>query len=113
MKIVIVEDSPEMAAVLRMILSADGSEVLEWTDHFDAITHGVDWRSVDVVVVDQLLGIYDGKQLLRWLEKEYPHIRRIMLTGDARVDIDQAAAHIVLIKPASPSVIQEAVHGIE
>lgn len=111
MRVLIVEDSPEIAHLVSLILSAEGVETVEWTDRFDAIVSETNWDEVDVVIADKFLGIYDGTQLLYWLKREHPEIRRIMMTGDSAVDIASSPAHIVLIKPATVEVIRNAVHG--
>ena len=111
MKVLIVEDSAEIAALLKIVLSHAGHEIEVKTDSFSSIIDLTFWNEIDVAIIDQHLDGYDGKEILRWLKQNKPSIRRIMLTGDSSIDAVNANAHIVLIKPVSPHVIQGAVDG--
>lgn len=105
------DDDPSIARLVALQLAAEDVQTVEWTDHFDAITTRIDWNAVDAVVVDKLLGMYDGTQLLRWLKSEYPHVRRVMLTADAAVNVETSPAHMVLVKPHLPEALRTAIYG--
>jgi CheY-like chemotaxis protein len=59
---------------------------------------------IQVAIVDLHLGPADGFQLLKYLDKEYQHIRRILISGESRsgqleLAVSTGHAHAVLPKP--------------
>lgn len=112
MHVVVVEDAPELLLLFRYILERERDiQVTTYGDNFDRLWETVDWSSVDVVVVDNQLGRYNGTNLLSWLSDYYPSIRRIMLTGDVAIRRAEAHADLVLYKPVDASVLMHSVRG--
>ena len=107
----IIDDAPEIARLVSLTLNAAGIETVECTDHFAALPTLVQWDTISAVIVDKLLGMYDGTSFLYWIRKEHPKIRRIMLTGATSIDVESSPAQTILIKPAAPEAIREAVRG--
>jgi len=62
-------------------------------------------QPVDLVVIDMRMPVVDGMQLLRLLNRKYPHLAKAMLTGSAddatRADCLQNGAELYLEKPTS------------
>jgi len=103
--VLIVEDSEDQARLFDMLLKRRGVAVTTCTEDFPALAESAHWSTIDVVLCDQYLDTYDGKELLRWLATNQPHIRRVMLTADSTVDVSMTAAHQVLIKPTPASIL--------
>jgi DNA-binding NtrC family response regulator len=55
---------------------------------------------IDVVVSDMRMPIMDGKELLERIGRQYPKVRRIMLTGSIRGDLAMST-YSILAKPCS------------
>lgn len=107
MRIVVVEDEPDISRLYRTLLEADGHTVSCITRAADALT-GTGWADVDVAVVDLMMPEVSGEVVLRYLVEHQPHVRRIV--GSA-VDITAKVAglaHVVLRKPFSPDALSRA-----
>jgi len=83
--ILIVDDEPEVRAVLRNALEGDGFSVIEASNRDDAI-RCVDSQSIDLVTLDLRLGQEDGLDLAREIRTRR-NIPIVMITGrDAPLD---------------------------
>lgn len=111
MRVVVVDDDRSTALLIALELHQAGIEAIQCTDHFESLPTSVDWEEIDAVIVDNYLGFFDGRTILGWLEREHPTIRRIMLTGDTRIEVKSTHAHILLTKPAQADVILGALNG--
>ena len=109
MHVLVIDDDATSAQLVAMQIQQVATPTVI-TEGFDALPDIVDWMEVDAVLVDLHLGtgIY-GSALLAWLEREHPHITRVLLTADAYIGDAPTHAHTVLLKPASMSSIRAAV----
>jgi DNA-binding response OmpR family regulator len=105
MHVLIVEDSVEIASLFTFLLRDMDIIVTTWVDDFPHLAQQVPWSDIDAILCDQYLDGYDGKELLAWLEAQWPYIRRVMLTADPNVNLHEAHADTVLIKPCETSVL--------
>lgn len=105
MHVVVVEDAREIAQLLEYVLrgtSATRSTII--TSQFESVTDTVDWSEVDAIICDKVLdGVptqgFDGTTILHWLARNHPHIRRILITADGQVRLEDTFAHVVFRKP--------------
>jgi DNA-binding NtrC family response regulator len=72
-------------------------------------------QHVDVIVSDQSMPEMSGSELLSRVRKEYPAICRIMLTGEASLDVSVAAInegmYRFLSKPINPDELTRVVRA--
>jgi DNA-binding NtrC family response regulator len=109
MNVVVVEDAPEIAQLLGMMLHVNSEiSVTIVTEDFETCVERIDWAEVDAILCDRWLGKYDGANILEWVEKNYPDIKRVVLTADVGVSEKEVHAHRVLIKMASQDLILKA-----
>jgi DNA-binding NtrC family response regulator len=100
MKVLVVEDAHDTAALLQFYLSRTTDAEIEVVENdFGALMEIGVWDDIDVVICDKNLGDLNGADILRWVEKNAPKVRRIMLTGDVLVDVNAVHAHEVFVKP--------------
>ncbi len=113
MNVLVIEDAHDTALLLAMMLRhfAEDCEVDTRMGGFDTVVEEVDWTGVDAVVVDKHLGSVDGSEILCWLERHHPRIRRVMLTADTDVNPEDVCAHKTLVKPASGPILDAALRG--
>jgi CheY-like chemotaxis protein len=97
--VLVVEDAKDIALLLEIVLRGEGHNVECWTSAFSSIAELAPWDQIDVVMCDQDLDGYDGKELFRWISTEHPEVRRVMITGSSMTDEASAYADLVLIKP--------------
>lgn len=85
MRVLIVEDEPVLAAAVRdglrlsaiaADLAADGERALEL----------ISYTPYDVVVLDRDLPLVSGDDVARWITRERPDVRIIMVTAADRLD---------------------------
>jgi len=113
-RVLVVEDEPDVAELIRHHLSRDGYDVVVSVTGADALRHARDGR-VDAVLLDIMVPQLNGWEVCRRLKQdaETRAIPVIMVTG--RVEegwtcISRACAKFVQAQVASPGV--ETVRGI-
>jgi PAS domain S-box-containing protein len=82
-RILVIDDEPSIAAVLKAMLSRDGHKVETVKDGAEA-KRLLQERDYDVVLCDLKMPKVDGAQLFRWLKETKPSLasRFIVMTGD-------------------------------
>lgn len=113
MRIVVVEDAPELILLTELLLKRESSfKVMTVGSDFEKLDEMFDWNKVDVALVDRFLGSeHDGVKILCWLKDAFPHVRRIMMTADYEIQAEEACAEIVLRKPVDATALVKAVRG--
>ncbi len=116
-RVLIVEDEPIIAEVCKKVLAADGFEV-------DVAGNGrsgrfkLDEGHYDVVIIDLLMPVADGRQLLEYIKEHQPGIleRVIMTSGELldedTIDFIASCGRPFLRKPFSPRELREAVQQV-
>lgn len=84
-RILIVDDDPDIRRSLRRILEARQHEVLEATNGGEGIALLERTESVSLVISDIHMPGQDGLWLLQEMQRRYPDVGVIMLTGDADI----------------------------
>lgn len=79
--ILVVDDDPDIIALLSMTLRRDGWNVLTAANGADAKTI-LDSQDVQLVLLDFHLPDHNGLQLLKVIKAEYPELVVIMMTAD-------------------------------
>ena len=101
--ILIVEDSPEVLKVLGKILTFKGYRVITATNGVEAVEQ---FRKVqaDLIIVDILLPIMDGAELITNLRKEFSNFKSIgisAMTKEVLKDSTEYGTDLFLVKPFS------------
>lgn len=117
MRILVVDDEPDVLLLCRVNLQFDGHDVLEATDGDAGYQKAVAERP-DLIVLDVMLPHRDGFSVLQQLreEEETKDIPVILLTARAQED-DQARGWLAgaaeyVTKPFSPTDLTDAVRSV-
>jgi DNA-binding response OmpR family regulator len=114
MRILIVEDEPEMRELLGQLLEADGYEVETVSDSAGALA-AVAAREPDLVLLDVVLGGEDGRDLLHEL-RLMGNAPAVFLTGRG-LEMDRIAglrmgADDYIVKPFSPGELSARIANV-
>ncbi len=113
MNLLVCEDDPTIARLLSYVLSFETDiQVMMVEDRFDQVIDGTEWDYVDVILVDSHLPGVEGADLLQWVRDAFPHIRRVMFTGDNSQTLTSSGADYVIHKPGSLEDLISAVRGL-
>ena len=113
-KVLVVEDDPDTAQLLRLYLARDGHEVLSASDGIKGLRLARE-ESPDLVVLDLMLPGLDGMEICREL-RSYSNVPIVMVT--ARVEEDDRLAGLELgaddyvTKPFSPREVAARVRAV-
>jgi diguanylate cyclase (GGDEF)-like protein len=106
-KILIVDDDPDIRDVLKLTLSEENYEILEAADGEEAlkVIHGI---QPDLILLDYKIPKVDGREVCRRIKKDLllRHLPIIMVTGKGdisdKVDGIDAGADDYVVKPFEP-----------
>lgn len=85
--LLIVDDEPKIYHALRRALHRERDWKTLYADGAEAALKMLETESVDIVIADENMPGMNGTQLLGLVRQKYPDIIRMMLTGDARLDV--------------------------
>jgi NtrC-family two-component system response regulator AlgB len=115
MRILIIDDEPNIRRTLRVALEANGHEVEEATTAAEALA-AVEARPADVALVDLRLGQDNGLDLVGPLLEQAPRMAIVMITAHASVDTAVEAmrrgAFDYLPKPFTPADVRAALERV-
>lgn len=115
LKILIIDDDPEQAEILKSILKAEGREVQTSTNPKEAL-HLIHEHSFDIVFTDVSMPEVDGIQVLKYAQKHSPNARIILITafGDWGIYAEaiKGGAAEFINKPFNIPEIQNAVERL-
>ncbi len=115
LRIVLVDDDPDMAQLLKMLLEEAGHQVVLCTDTPSALIALKDSAPADCLLTDINLPGLSGIELIRQARAQHPGCRIITLTGStSQADHDQAAAagaDYYLCKPVPLDTLLGALQG--
>ncbi len=106
-KILVVDDDPDIRDILKLTLSEESYEVLEAKDGEEALKI-INTKPLDLVLLDYKIPKLDGRQVCRTVKKDLllSHLPIIMVTGKGdindRVDGIDAGADDYVVKPFEP-----------
>lgn len=115
MLILVVEDDPDVAAHVAMVLRGGGHKVIQAADGLKAIQVFAQ-AEFDVAVLDRMLPGTDGMSVLRALRAASPDTAVLMLTAlgsiEHRVEGLEAGADDYLVKPFAGSELLARVNAV-
>src|SRR3989338_5662642 len=106
-KILIVDDDPDIRDILKLTLSEENYDILEACDGEEAV-RTVNSKPVDLVLLDYKIPKLDGRSVCRLIKKDLllSHLPIIMVTGKGdisdKVDGIDAGADDYIVKPFEP-----------
>lgn len=106
-KILVVDDEPDIRDVLRITLEAEGFEVFEAENGEDAMK-ALETKTPDLILSDYKMPRMDGREFCRRIKKDIllRHLPVIMVTGKGelsdKVDGIEAGADDYIVKPFEP-----------
>jgi two-component system, NtrC family, response regulator AlgB len=116
LRILIVDDEPNIRRTLRVGLQASGHEVVEATVPAEAIDQA-DRRAFDVALVDMRLGTTSGLDLIEPLLARQPRLAVVVVTAyagvDTAVDAMRRGAFDYLPKPFTPAQVRGVLQRVE
>lgn len=109
MRVLIVEDDGDLAEMARVYLTLDGEhDVMVVPDPADVTTVSLDW--CDAVLADQTFAGISGCTFLAEVAHTHPQVRRLLWTASP-LEVNCPVAHEIFVKPASMTMLQEALRG--
>ncbi len=106
-RILIVDDDPDIRDILKLTLSEENYEILEARDGEEALKI-INAKPLDLVLLDYKIPKMDGRQVCRLIKKDLllRHLPIIMVTGKGdindKVDGIDAGADDYVVKPFEP-----------
>lgn len=108
--VVVIEDDTDIAD-LECRLLAPYCECRCITHDFEQVKTDATWEDVHVGIFDLMLPYHSGQELLEWVWKHHPEVRRVICTAMPISELQSVAtyADYVLLKPFTPQQLVEAV----
>jgi DNA-binding NtrC family response regulator len=114
--ILLVDDEESIRSALHRVFKSNNFQVVE-AESGQAALDVLEHTAVDVIVSDQRMPGMSGTELLTKVKNTYPHIGRIMLSGQSDFDdlcdaINEANIYQFLPKPWQEDRLVEAVNEV-
>ncbi len=113
MKLLIIDDEPNIRHMMRLTLEAAKYDVDEAADGREGLARFGDGHGYDAVVLDQKMPGLDGLETLRRIKENTPDACVLMVTAYASVELAvdamRAGATDFLRKPMTPETLRSAV----
>ena len=110
MKLLIVDDSPEIVEILSSMMELIGHEVSKAYDGTEAVKQLLN-NGYEVVITDAKMPIMDGVELCKFIKSKFPGVYIIGISGysDALKQLKDAGADICFSKPFKIEEVEEAI----
>lgn len=102
-RVLIVEDSEEIAYLIKQNFAASNVEVQTHTNNFQLLLEPEVWANIDAVLLDLMLPGISGWDIAEYLTAQHPHIRIVILSAAAPFNKPpkDVKVHASLSKPSS------------
>ncbi len=113
MRVLVIEDNPDLRDFLRLALEAHEYEVLTAAHGQEALAY-LNGHRVDAIVTDLFMPEMDGIETVAAVRKLFPHVRVIAMSGRAGVDYLPVARELgVKHTLRKPFEVQELIAALE
>lgn len=117
MKIVLVEDNPDLAETMRILLRLRGHDVDCYLSGQEFLQKADRLADDDIVITDYYLPDLNGIELLKRVHALQPAVKSILLTGSREESIARAAGRIpgcrVEFKPLDYDALDRGIRAIK
>ena len=112
MKLLVVDDSPDIVEILSSMMELIGHEVSKAYDGTEAVKQLLNNR-YDVVITDAKMPIMGGVELCKSVKSQFPGVYIIGISGcfDALKELKNAGADICFFKPFKIEELEEALEN--
>jgi len=112
MKMLVVDDSPEMVEILSAILTQSGHGVDEAYDGIEAVNR-LQENWYDIVITDARMPGMSGIEVCNFLRAQFPDVYIIGISGSSSAlnELKDAGAHVCLPKPFQLRELEEAIES--
>ena len=111
-RIVIADDEPDVRLLLKLQLTEAGHEVVAEAANGDEALRACEEHDADVIVLDLLMPVRNGFEVIPELERDHPEIAVIAYTAVAgdfvRKEMERMGVPLVL-KSGKPTALLEAI----
>ena len=84
-KILVIDDEPQVRAMLRQMLEREGFEVMDAPDGKEGIKLYQE-NPTDLIITDIIMPEKEGLETIRELKKDYPDVKIIAISGGRRIE---------------------------
>ena len=115
MKVLVVDDEPIVLTSCRMVLEAEGCEVMTAGTVQEALSF-LESQAFELLLIDVKMPVLDGMYLVRQVGKKRPRMPIIVMSGYSTDDtireaLDLGAATFIA-KPFTPDELADAVRSV-
>jgi len=110
MRLLVVDDEPNMVYFLSLLLKESGNEVDEALDGIEAVAR-IQNNSYDVAIIDAIMPNMNGSEVCKFIKSHNPSTYIIGMSGypDSLKKLKNEGADICFIKPFSIDQIKRAI----
>jgi len=108
LRLLLVEDEDSLREATRQLLEEMGCEVVAACDGLEALAKLASDPPMDIVLLDLMMPLLDGRQTLHALEQEHPALPVVLCSGYSQQEIQSAGNCQFLAKPYTRRSLQEA-----
>jgi len=113
LRILVIDDEPEVRAIMRDLLAEDGHQVIEAAEGMDALTRLENGLRVDVVLTDLGMPGMTGWQVAREIKARWPNLCVALITGWGEetpgTPKEGSAVEVILAKPITQAGLRAAI----
>ena len=112
MKLLVVDDSPDIVEILSSMMELIGHQVSKAYDGTEAVKQLLNNR-YDVVITDAKMPIMGGVELCKFIKSQFPGVYIIGISGylEALKELKDAGADICFSKPFRIEEVEEAIEN--
>lgn len=113
--VLLVDDEAQILSGLKRVLKSEPYSVVTATSAADGLRI-LARRKIDVLVVDEQMPGMRGSEMLAQVQRDFPQVRKIVLTGHANLDaalyaINAGRVFKFLEKPIDSAELQDAIQS--